>query len=70
MNKTERTITVFAMRYAIKRKTYALSLVLDAIAENINEFDKWEIEQIKEELSEGKTDYNELTINKFLKKIL
>ena len=70
MNKTERTIAVFAMRYAMKRKTYALSIVLDHITENIKEFDKWEIEQIKEELSEGRTYFNESTINKFMQKLL
>ena len=71
MTKDERTIVIFALRYALHRKTFALSTVLDYITQNIAEFEKWEIDLIEKELTEviGYDNINDVTINEFLKGI-
>ena len=46
LTKDEKTILIFALRYALPRKTYALSLVVDNLLSNIEQFENWEIESI------------------------
>ena len=53
-NKTlvDKAILVFALRYALGRKTSAPSIVIEAIQDNIDIFDTWEIEVIIKEIAE------------------
>ena len=44
LTKDERTIYVFALRYALPRHTYALSLVSDEILAKLDDFEDWELE--------------------------
>ena len=46
MTKNERTLYVFALRYALTRHTYALSLVADEILAHKRDFETWELEQM------------------------
>ena len=48
----DKTILVFALRYALGRKTSAPSIVIEAIQDNIDIFDTWEIEVIIKEIDE------------------
>jgi|LGOV01.1.fsa_nt_gb hypothetical protein len=43
LTKDDKTILIFAFRYALPRKTYALDLVSERIFEYINQFENWEI---------------------------
>lgn len=43
LTKDERTILVFAFRYALPRHTYALSLVFDQLKQHIDDFESWEL---------------------------
>ena len=57
MNKkalVDKTILIFALRYALGRKTSAPSIVIEAIQENIDAFDKWQLELMIKEISESK----------------
>lgn len=44
LTKDERTVYVFALRYALPRHTYALSLVSDEILKRLDDFEDWELE--------------------------
>jgi len=55
MNKkalVDKTILIFALRYALGRKTSAPSIVIEAIQDNIDIFDIWEIEIMIKEIDE------------------
>lgn len=43
LTKDERTVYVFALRYALPRHTYALSLVSDEILKRLDNFEDWEL---------------------------
>ena len=45
---------MYAFRYALGRKTYAPSMVIETIKENIDAFDKWQLELIIKEINECK----------------
>ena len=40
----DRTIVIFALRYALPRHTYAAKMVTEFIKANIDRFEPWEIE--------------------------
>ena len=44
MTRDEKTLYVFALRYALPRHTYALSIVLELLIPKLDEFDDWELE--------------------------
>lgn len=44
LTKDERTCYVFALRYALPRHTYALSLVSDEILKRLDNFEDWELD--------------------------
>ena len=44
MTKDERTVYVFALRYALPRHTYALSIVSQMILSNLNDYEDWELD--------------------------
>jgi hypothetical protein len=44
LTKDERTVYVFALRYALPRHTYALSLVAGEILTRLDSFEDWEID--------------------------
>jgi len=44
LTKDERTVYVFALRYALPRHTYALSLVSDEILKRLDDFEDWELD--------------------------
>ena len=44
LTKDERTVYVFALRYALPRHTYALSLVSDEILKRLDGFEDWELD--------------------------
>lgn len=46
MTKDERTVYIFALRYALPRQTYALGLVAGEIMSKIHDFEAWEVEQM------------------------
>ena len=48
----DKAILVFALRYALGRKTSAPSIVIEAIQDNIDIFDIWEIEVMIKEIDE------------------
>lgn len=52
MTKDERTVYIFALRYALPRQTYALGLVAGEIMSKIHDFETWEIEQMIRECSQ------------------
>jgi hypothetical protein len=54
MTKGERTVYIFALRYALPRQTYALGLVAEEIMARIHDFETWEVEQM---INECKQDY-------------
>ena len=47
-------IVLCAFRYALGRKTSAPSMVIETIKENIDAFDKWQLELIIKEIGECK----------------
>lgn len=53
MTKDERTVYIFALRYALPRQTYALGLVAGEIMSKIHEFETWEVEQMIRECQQG-----------------
>lgn len=44
LTKDERTVYVFALRYALPRHTYALSIVSNEILAKLDDFEDWELE--------------------------
>ena len=44
LTKDERTVYVFALRYALPRHTYALSLVAGEILTRLDNFEDWELD--------------------------
>ena len=46
MTKDERTVYIFALRYALPRQTYALGLVAGEIMSKIHDFETREVEQM------------------------
>ena len=44
LTKDERTVYVFALRYALPRHTYALSLVSDEVLKRLDDFEDWELD--------------------------
>jgi hypothetical protein len=56
MTKDERTVYVFALRYALPRQTYALGLVAGEIMSKIHDFETWEIEQMIRECHQDYPD--------------
>ena len=55
MNKkalVDKTILIFAFRYALGRQTSAPSIVIEAIQDNIDIFVRWEIEMMIKEIDE------------------
>ena len=44
MTKDERTVYVFALRYALPRHTYALSIVSREILSRLDDFEDWELD--------------------------
>ena len=44
MTKDERTVYVFALRYALPRHTYALSIVSQEILSRLDDFEDWELD--------------------------
>lgn len=57
MTKDEKTIWMFAFRYALDRHTFAMSVVLDELERKIESFTKDELKKI---LAEGKRYVDEL----------
>lgn len=53
MTKNERTVYIFALRYALPRQTYALGLVAGEIMSKIHDFETWEVEQMIRECHQG-----------------
>lgn len=53
LTKDERTVYIFALRYALPRQTYALGLVAEQIMARIHDFETWEIEQMIRECHHG-----------------
>jgi hypothetical protein len=49
MTKDERTVYIFALRYALPRQTYALGLVAGEIMSKIHDFETWEVEDMIKE---------------------
>ena len=47
-------IVLCAFRYALGRKTSAPSMVIETIKENIDAFDKWQLELMVKEIGESK----------------
>ena len=52
MTKDERTVYIFALRYALPRQTNALGLVAGEIKSKIHDFEMWEIEQMIRDCSQ------------------
>jgi hypothetical protein len=50
--KVNIAILMFAFRYALGRQTYAPSMVIETIKENIDAFDKWQLELMVKEINE------------------
>ena len=50
--KVDIAILMFAFRYALGRQTYAPSMVIKTVKENIDAFDKWQLELIVKEIGE------------------
>ena len=48
----DKAILIFALRYTLGRKTSAPSIVIEAIQDNIDIFDTWEIEVIIKEIDD------------------
>ena len=48
----DKTILIFALRYALGRQTSAPSIVIEAIQDNIDIFVRWEIEMMIKEIDE------------------
>jgi len=44
LTKDERTVYVFALRYALPRHTYALSIVSREILSKLDSFEDWELD--------------------------
>ena len=44
LTKKDKTLLVFALRYALPKRTYALFLVSERLLENIDQFETWEID--------------------------
>lgn len=61
----EKTAYLFALRYAMPRQTYALSIVIDCIVPHIKDFTKHELQQMIDESNEV-LHRNEISSNKFL----
>lgn len=57
MKKDEVTVLVFALRYALPRKTYAPKLVTDYIVEQIPRMTKEQREELAAELYRLKDEY-------------
>lgn len=57
MTKDEKTIWMFAFRYALNRRTFAMSIVLDELERKIEAFTKGDLEKI---LAEGKKYVDEI----------
>jgi hypothetical protein len=53
MTKDERTVYIFALRYALPRQTYALGLVAGEIMSKIHDFETWEVEQMIRECQQS-----------------
>ena len=53
LTKNERTVYIFALRYALPRQTYALGLVAGEIMSKIHDFETWEVEQMIRECHQG-----------------
>lgn len=63
LTREEVTVYIFAARYAMPRKTYALSLVVDCMAKHIKNFSAYDLKYLIEK-SQQMLEANEL--NKFL----
>lgn len=61
----EKTAYLFALRYAMPRQTYSLSIVIDCIVPHIKDFTKHELQQMIDESNEI-LHRNEISSNKFL----
>lgn len=61
----EKTVYLFALRYAMPRQTYSLSIVIDCIAPHMKEFTECELQQMVDESNEV-LHRNEISSNKFL----
>ncbi len=63
----ERTTYIFALRYALPRQTYALSIVSEQIMARITEFETWEVEDMvhKCDLLYPTTEIDQKIANKF-----
>ncbi len=46
ITKDERTVYFFALRYALPRQTYALSIISEQIMARITEFETWEVKDM------------------------
>ena len=44
MTKDERTVYAFALRYALPRHSYALSIVSQMILSRLNDFEDWDLD--------------------------
>lgn len=68
MTKDERTVYIFALRYALPRQTYALGLVAGEIMSKIHDFETWEIEQMIRECQQGYPGHwiDQLEADKFI----
>lgn len=56
LTPTERTIVVFAFRYALGRRTYAPSLVAGYITEHLDSFTEHELNQMADEIEDAERD--------------
>lgn len=56
ISRDARTVLVFALRYALPRHTYALSLVSGYIKLHINSFEDWEIEGMLHDIDDYYAD--------------
>ena len=50
LDKDERSVLVFALRYSIPRHTSAIYIVSEQIKKHIDSFEDWELKRIGEEI--------------------
>ena len=54
MTYNEQTIYIFALRYAMGRKTFAFNTVSNEILQKAKEFEPWQLKQMAKEILEDK----------------
>ena len=52
LDKDERSVYMFSLRYAIIRNTSAIHITIQQIRKHIDDFEDWEVKQIAEEIND------------------